>query len=345
MQANSAVDRELRAEALEDLCARVDDWKNHRVDHFGDLLQHGHFPVVTGKSDVQKEVRPLFSLVQNLSSLGEMRASLDSKRKATLHSRQRSFTNQSTAVSGSSVTSPSSLSTHFPSLTSSSQADEQLDEEGSKRKASLSLSSRLRSFTNQSTLTIQSSFNSQSSPTSQIDEFEEGLPRRKATISLQHSRQNSFTNIGEDIEEEPSEISSEREAVSLDKPASAKEDLRDAEDASDHFFANMLFHQFTGNSPVTGEPFFASTYADEAGIICPHYEQYTIYLFERILLCCKEVNPNKSKDKLMGAQKDKKDKKDKNRNKEPNKNAKLQLKGRIFMTNVTEVMSLAKQGK
>ncbi|KAK0107953.1 hypothetical protein ONS96_003737 [Cadophora gregata f. sp. sojae] len=126
MQANSAVDRELRAEALEDLCARVDDWKNHRVDHFGDLLQHGHFPVVTGKSDVQKE--------------------------------------------------------------------------------------------------------------------------------------------------------------------------------------------------------------------------YTIYLFERILLCCKEVNPNKSKDKLMGAQKDKKDKKDKNKNKEPNKNAKLQLKGRIFMTNVTEVMSLAKQG-
>ncbi|KAJ5035575.1 uncharacterized protein L3040_008041 [Drepanopeziza brunnea f. sp. 'multigermtubi'] len=126
MQANSAVDRELRAEALEDLCARVDDWKNHRVDHFGELLLHGHFPVLTGKSDVQKE--------------------------------------------------------------------------------------------------------------------------------------------------------------------------------------------------------------------------YTIYLFERILLCCKELNPNKSKDKLMGStQKDKKDKKDK-KNREPNKNAKLQLKGRIFMTNVTEVMSLAKQG-
>ncbi|CAL3963424.1 hypothetical protein PZA11_001047 [Diplocarpon coronariae] len=124
-QANSAVDRELRAEALEDLCARVDDWKMHRVEQFGELLQHGHFPVVTGKSDVQKE--------------------------------------------------------------------------------------------------------------------------------------------------------------------------------------------------------------------------YTIYLFERILLCCKEVNPNKSKEKLLGTQKDKKDKKDKNR-KEPNKNAKLQLKGRIFMTNVTEVMSLAKQG-
>ncbi|CAD6445466.1 eb4a9a79-5adb-418e-80e2-96be347af312 [Sclerotinia trifoliorum] len=125
-QANAAVDRELRGEALLDLCGRVDDWKNHRVDHFGDLILHGHFPVVTGKSDVQKE--------------------------------------------------------------------------------------------------------------------------------------------------------------------------------------------------------------------------YTIYLFERILLCCKEINPNKSKDKLMGNQKDKKDRKDKNKIKEKDKNAKLQLKGRIFMTNVTDVVSSAKPG-
>jgi hypothetical protein len=55
-QANTAVDKEQRREALEDLTKRVDDWKNHRVDHFGDLLLCGHFPVVTGKSDVQKEV-------------------------------------------------------------------------------------------------------------------------------------------------------------------------------------------------------------------------------------------------------------------------------------------------
>ncbi len=57
MQANAAVDRELRNEAFEDLISRVDDWKSHRADQFGDLLLHGHFPVVTGKSDVQKEVR------------------------------------------------------------------------------------------------------------------------------------------------------------------------------------------------------------------------------------------------------------------------------------------------
>ena len=58
-QANAAVDRELRGEALVELCNRVDDWKNHQVDQFGELLLHGQFTVVTGKSDVEKEVSML----------------------------------------------------------------------------------------------------------------------------------------------------------------------------------------------------------------------------------------------------------------------------------------------
>lgn len=69
MQANAAVDRELRHEALGDLCDRVDDWKNHKVDHFGDLLLHGHFPVVTGKSEQQKEVCPHSALIDSTSAL------------------------------------------------------------------------------------------------------------------------------------------------------------------------------------------------------------------------------------------------------------------------------------
>jgi len=77
-------------------------------------------------------------------------------------------------------------------------------------------------------------------------------------------------------------------------------------------------------------------------------EQYTIYLFERILLCCKEVNPNKAtKDKIMGSQKEKKAQKDKLAKEKKDKlsrNMKLQLKGRIFMTNVTDVLSLVKPG-
>jgi len=67
------------------------------------------------------------------------------------------------------------------------------------------------------------------------------------------------------------------------------------------------------------------------------YTQYEIYLFECILLCCKEVVPNKIKDK-----------KEKTKSAGPkirNKNAKLQLKGRIFMTNVTDVVAISKPGK
>lgn len=53
-QANAAVDRDLLDEALEDLVVRVDDWKNHRVESFGKLLQHGMYSVITGRTDQEK---------------------------------------------------------------------------------------------------------------------------------------------------------------------------------------------------------------------------------------------------------------------------------------------------
>ncbi|EON66891.1 hypothetical protein W97_06294 [Coniosporium apollinis CBS 100218] len=61
--------------------------------------------------------------------------------------------------------------------------------------------------------------------------------------------------------------------------------------------------------------------------------EYRIYLFEMILLCCKEMNPNKQKNKLMN--KPLVDKRGK---------PKLQLKGRIFMQNVTDLISFGKPG-
>ena len=63
-------------------------------------------------------------------------------------------------------------------------------------------------------------------------------------------------------------------------------------------------------------------------------EQYRMYLFEKILLCCKEVNPNKPKNKVRGVVPN--DKKGKLR---------LQLKGRIFMQNVTNATFTAVQGE
>lgn len=234
-QANAAVDRELRVEAMEDLIARVDDWKNHRVDQLGDLLLHGQFPVVTGKSDVQKEVRP-----PNLRNPSSVKSTVDQKRKALLSSFRRS--------------NPTSIT--------------EADDDFSWDKAATAES--------------------------------------EASVNESHRWSSTFSDL-------------------------------------DTFFANKVFHHFEGSNPVTGNPILAERYANNLGMVCPQYEQYTIYLFERILLCCKEINPNKSRsDKIIGAQKDKKDKKDKNKTKD--KNAKLQLKGRIFMTNVTEVLSLAKQG-
>lgn len=65
------------------------------------------------------------------------------------------------------------------------------------------------------------------------------------------------------------------------------------------------------------------------------------------MLCCKEISPNKAaKDKLLGS-KDRKAAKEKlSKEKKSGISAapKLQLKGRIFMTNVTDVVSMAKPG-
>ncbi|KAK3293189.1 pleckstrin domain-containing protein [Chaetomium fimeti] len=54
-KANDAVNRDLLGEAVDDLVNRVEDWKKHRVDHFGDLLMHGVYTVVTGKGDQEKD--------------------------------------------------------------------------------------------------------------------------------------------------------------------------------------------------------------------------------------------------------------------------------------------------
>ncbi|KAL4921743.1 putative Rho guanyl nucleotide exchange factor [Aspergillus aurantiobrunneus] len=64
--------------------------------------------------------------------------------------------------------------------------------------------------------------------------------------------------------------------------------------------------------------------------------EYHIYLFERILLCCKDINPNKQKSRLVGGSKDK-----------PHTGKgkpRLQLKGRIYMANVTDIVWLQKPG-
>ncbi|ETS78983.1 hypothetical protein PFICI_08836 [Pestalotiopsis fici W106-1] len=119
-------------------------------------------------------------------------------------------------------------------------------------------------------------------------------------------------------------LSKANEAVNRDMLDEAVEELnRRVDDWKSHkvdHFGSLLLHGVY--TVITGR-------SDQE-------KDYEIYLFESILLCCKEVQPTKSKEK--------KDKTKSNIPKSRNKNNKLQLKGRIFMTNVTEVLSFAKPG-
>jgi cell division control protein 24 len=243
--ANAAVDRELRDEALEDLCARVDDWKNHRVDHFGDLLLYGNFPVVTGKSDVQKEVRSPSSLAKLHLVLGNSKGTIGAGSK--------------------DEPSPSRLYVR-------------LDDDG-----------RFK-----------------------LEDDEEFLNSFKLSRLVHPAIPALLTSVFIPCLE-----------------------LISHSDAECCLITSLL---------PNSQFFLAKDSANVMGINCPTYEQYTIYLFERILLCCKEANPNKSKDKILGTQKDKKDKKGKVNKDGTKSSGKLLLKGRIFMTNVTEVIQIGKPG-
>lgn len=55
LAANAAVDREERNEAVHELRERVEDWKGHRLDAFGELLLHGTFSVIKGDPTTSKE--------------------------------------------------------------------------------------------------------------------------------------------------------------------------------------------------------------------------------------------------------------------------------------------------
>jgi cell division control protein 24 len=52
---NAAVDREERLEAVEELRERVEDWKGHRIESFGELLLHGTHQVVKGDTSNPKD--------------------------------------------------------------------------------------------------------------------------------------------------------------------------------------------------------------------------------------------------------------------------------------------------
>lgn len=80
------MDLEERNEAVEELKGRVEDWKGHKIEAFGDLLLHGTFTVLKGettapkgserevgsKSSKRRSSHPLMELLQYKIYLFEM---------------------------------------------------------------------------------------------------------------------------------------------------------------------------------------------------------------------------------------------------------------------------------
>lgn len=55
---NAYIDHEERLEAVIALKSQVEDWRNHRVEAFGELLLHGTFTVIKGDgTNSEREVR------------------------------------------------------------------------------------------------------------------------------------------------------------------------------------------------------------------------------------------------------------------------------------------------
>lgn len=57
-QINEAIRKSENLEVVKDLEGRVEDWKGHKLEHFGQLLLHGQFSVIKGdqKGEVEREV-------------------------------------------------------------------------------------------------------------------------------------------------------------------------------------------------------------------------------------------------------------------------------------------------
>lgn len=63
-RANDALDKEDRIAAVSELQGRVDEWKGHKVEHFGELLLYGNYTVLKGEGarEVEREVSSILFL-------------------------------------------------------------------------------------------------------------------------------------------------------------------------------------------------------------------------------------------------------------------------------------------
>lgn len=64
-RADEAVQKEHHAAAVNELQSRVEDWKGHKINHFGELLHYGNYTVLKGEGAkvVEREVSVIFDFL------------------------------------------------------------------------------------------------------------------------------------------------------------------------------------------------------------------------------------------------------------------------------------------
>ena len=311
-RANEAVGKEQRLAAVADLQSRVEDWKGHRIDHFGDLLLYGNFTVVKGEGakPVEREVRAIFDALNpecrrivRVATLQPPKSPVDSPESTELKRFRSGF---------------GDLAEEHPAPMSPVSAIWRT--QSASKKLTAVMGTRPSEPTTPTSLSRKNSY----------DGWDEELVSYPPSPSRTSSMR-SPSALAALREKLVSSISGVRRAYS---PKSLHDSAHDNLINTGPFPMNGPFQNT--NTFFHEEAFqWEERFADAMGLVCPGLEQYKIYLFERILLCCKEVGSNKSKKMGVGPSKTNADSKGRPR---------LQLKGRIFMQNVTDVLSFVKTG-
>ncbi|KAL8725375.1 MAG: hypothetical protein Q9166_007391 [cf. Caloplaca sp. 2 TL-2023] len=315
-RANEAVAREQRNSAVADLKVRVEDWKGHDMRQFGELLLYGSFTVVKGEGakPAEREVCVLFdTFTPQMQCV--LRATVGQIRAIRLHIQ-------------SHAQSPSTLG----KMAQAGTIDFIASSEARRRRY---LKKIAESFGRKPRAPAFGTYSHR--PDSHESSHQgSGLPSPKSPKSP-ISKRNPFRII------KRSRFWGSRPSLvpcpltSFNGPLSAGTKML-------HVVAEVhkrIPNQAKRSSPlkpikhISDPSSLERECIKEEQLVNPSREQYIIYLFEKILLCCKEVNPNKQRSKML-----------RNERSPVNINGKvrLQLKGRIFMQNVTDVLSFVRTG-
>ena len=417
-RAEEAVGKENRIAAVSELQSRVEDWKGHKIDHFGELLMFGSYTVLKGEGvkEVEREVGVIFasldpktraciisalkrqrslvsklprtvSTLQTITQLfsraprkmprGDLEGIPEEPKEGTQHVSVQRMMPKERPMLGifRRKTAESSQCTMKPSPNiSMAEASHNLHFTPRDKDTQILLD---LGIPNQSFLNMERSEpgarhhhdrGSKAHKLLGVDEPSGPVTTRRANLSVTVRSRNSLTqrlrHFSPVLQASPKASNAPHKYTPLYEEA-MRETLTSwvhslkfngvfTQTTAFLFYEHMLpspISSFSQASPVQFgaknpkakiEPIkltrLERNMTDDAALELPLREQYKIYLFERILLCCKEINPNKAKNKMLSSNKPLVDKKGK---------PKLQLKGRIFMQNVTDVIFIMnkKSGK